>query len=187
MLIGEIIMWKNKKKLLFLIAVSSLLSAQSTINSISDHNKLYNVMTEDLTYQKNYEIIEKILTAKNKELKDLYKQSDYIVKPEYLEWQVFFTGFYENTHRGGNSNQKNFHVSYLSEYSLEIPEAKREIISSIQKSLKNASVVYKSSIIVNENTPAEINLNPLQSVDFPEINIGNFEPVIIYLFTPKIP
>ena len=187
MLIGEIIMWKNKKKLLFLIAVSSLLSAQSTINSISDHNKLYNVMTEDLTYQKNYEIIEKILTAKNKELKDLYKQSDYIVKPEYLEWQVFFTGFYENTHRGGNSTQKDFHVSYLSEYSLEIPEAKREIISSIQKSLKNASVVYKSSIIVNENTPTSINLSPLQSIAFPEINIGNFEPVIINLFTPKMP
>ena len=98
MMTGEIIMWKNKKKLLLLIAVSSLLSAQSSINTISDHNRLYNVMTEDLTYQKNYEIIEKILTAKNKELKDLYKQSDYIVKPEYLEWQIFFTGFYENTH-----------------------------------------------------------------------------------------
>ena len=38
---------------------------------------------------KNYKLIEDVLNKRNQELKDLYMQSDYIIKPEYLEWQVF--------------------------------------------------------------------------------------------------
>ena len=52
---------------------------------------------------KNYEVLEKILEKRNKELKDLYLQSDYIVKPEYLEWQIFFSGFYAHRESGDNT------------------------------------------------------------------------------------
>ncbi|MCP1222942.1 autotransporter domain-containing protein [Sebaldella sp. S0638] len=51
----------------------------------------------------NYKQIEKILNKKNKELKDLYLQGDYIVKPEYLEWQVFFSAFYAERRKGDNT------------------------------------------------------------------------------------
>ena len=92
-------MWKNKKKLLFLLAFSSLLIAQNSSDTTPGSDQLESAVTKNissgLTNQKNYDIIEKALRTRNKELKDLYKQSDYIVKPEYLEWQVFFTGFYE--------------------------------------------------------------------------------------------
>ena len=49
-----------------------------------------------------YQTIEKILKQKNKELKDLHLQGDYIVKPEYLEWQIFFAGFYNEDARTGS-------------------------------------------------------------------------------------
>ena len=33
----------------------------------------------------------------------MYLQGDYIVKPEYLEWQIFFSGFYNEKNRGDNT------------------------------------------------------------------------------------
>ena len=90
-------MWKNKKKFLFLLAFSSLLLAQNSPDTMPSTDKLQSSITENIssniTNKKNYDIIEKALRSRNKELKDLYAQSDYIVKPEYLEWQVFFSGF----------------------------------------------------------------------------------------------
>ena len=184
-------MWKNKKKLLFLLAFSSLLMAQNSPDTPANIDKLQITMTENIgsnsSNKKNYDIIEKILRTKNKELKDLYEQSDYIVKPEYLEWQVFFTGFYEKAHRGGNSTKKNYHPDTpVNPPQLE-PEPRREIVSGIQKSFKNASIVYKSSVSTTENTPYTVYLEPLNKVSFPEISVGNFTPVSVNLATPRIP
>ncbi len=85
-------MRKNKKIILFMLALGSLLLAQTDTDNIpaTDYDKLQDSMTENInsgvSNNKNENLIEKILRARNKELKDLYKQGDYIVKPEYLEW-----------------------------------------------------------------------------------------------------
>ena len=93
-------MFKNKKLLMFL-ALNSLVGATATAGSSNEFNKyenMYKRMTKNLdkntSNNKNYKVLEKVLNQRNKELKDLYLQSDYIVKPEYLEWQIFFSGFY---------------------------------------------------------------------------------------------
>ena len=102
-------MKKNKKLLITLLALNGILSAYPAGNRLSDsvkYEKLYNTMTKNLnqgkTNESSYKLIEKVLKKKNKELKDLYSQGDYIVKPEYLEWQIFFTGFYNEDARVGS-------------------------------------------------------------------------------------
>ena len=184
-------MWKNKKKLLFLLAFSSLLAAQNSPETIPDSNKSESAITENispnLSNQKNYDFIAKALNTRNKELNDLYVQQDYAVKPEYLEWQVFFTAFYEKAHRGGNSNDKPLNFVSPVKASIEAATPKQEIVTSIEKSLKSAFVAYKNASDVVENTPYTITLDPLQSVSFPEINIGNFIPVTVNLAAPEIP
>lgn len=37
----------------------------------------------------------------------MYIQSDYIIKPEYLEWQVFFSGSYEEYGKGVDNSSDN--------------------------------------------------------------------------------
>ncbi|WP_435307765.1 autotransporter domain-containing protein [Sebaldella termitidis] len=101
---------KRNKKLLTVLALNSLAvaagSAQSGVNQVK-YDQLYNKMIKNAETGKsnksNYELLENILNKKNKELKDLYLQGDYVVKPEYLEWQVFFSGFYSEKERGDNT------------------------------------------------------------------------------------
>ncbi|MCP1223185.1 hypothetical protein [Sebaldella sp. S0638] len=102
-------MKKNKKLLITLLALNGILSAYPAGNQLPDsvkYEKLYNTMTKNMNQGKSnessYKLIEKILKKKNKELKDLYSQGDYVVKPEYLEWQIFFTGFYNEDARVGS-------------------------------------------------------------------------------------
>ena len=105
---------KRNKKLLTVLALNSLAvaagSAQSGVNQVK-YDQLYNKMIKNAETGKsnksNYELLENILNKKNKELKDLYLQGDYIVKPEYLEWQVFFTGFYEEYNEGVDNSKEN--------------------------------------------------------------------------------
>ena len=94
-------MKRNKKLLVSFLAVNSILSAYTAgaETAVSPkYERMYNSTVKNIekgsSNQKTYQIIERILNQKNKELKDLYLQSDYIVKLEYLEWQVFFTGFF---------------------------------------------------------------------------------------------
>ncbi|ACZ09270.1 Uncharacterised protein [Sebaldella termitidis] len=104
-------MLKNKKRVLFLLAANSILSAGAYSESISDakYEKLYNNMVKNIqtgkSNESNNKLIESILKKRNKELKDLYAQSDYIVKPEYLEWQIFASGFYAEKDRGYDSDK----------------------------------------------------------------------------------
>ena len=103
-------MLKNKKRVLFLLAANSVLSAGAYSESISDakYEKLYDNMVKNIqtgkSNESNNKLIESILKKRNKELKDLYAQSDYIVKPEYLEWQIFASGFYAERDRGDNTS-----------------------------------------------------------------------------------
>ncbi len=104
-------MLKNKKMMLFLLAANSIFSANAYSDNLSDvkYEKLYNNMVKNIQTRKsnesNNKLIESILKKRNKELKDLYKQSDYIVKPEYLEWQIFTSGFYIEKDRGYDSDK----------------------------------------------------------------------------------
>ncbi|MCP1225894.1 autotransporter domain-containing protein [Sebaldella sp. S0638] len=113
-------MLKDKKMMFFLLAANSILSASAYGENFSDakYEKLYDNMVKNIQTGKsndsNNKVIESILKKRNKELKDLYKQNDYIVKPEYLEWQIFASGFYAERDRGydsdkygDGSNQKN--------------------------------------------------------------------------------
>ncbi|MCP1224737.1 autotransporter domain-containing protein [Sebaldella sp. S0638] len=100
-------MLRNKKVCMFLALGSIANIYAENNNSISKgkYDRIYNNMTKNIgnkSSDENYKLLEKILNKRNKELKDLYMQSDYIVKPEYLEWQIYFSGFYNNNHRGGS-------------------------------------------------------------------------------------
>ena len=86
---------KTSKKMLALLALNTL-AAVSGKAAETKTDRLYKNITKNIQTGKsnsaNYKLIESILKEKNKELKDLYLQSDYIIKPEYLEWQVFMSG-----------------------------------------------------------------------------------------------
>ena len=99
---------KNKKILMFLLSLNVLIgnyvSAASTMKNNYDkpHGNTVKNIDAGKTNVGNYKLIEQVLNKRNKELKDLYAQSDYVEKPGYLEWQVFFSAFYDHK-RGGNN------------------------------------------------------------------------------------
>ncbi|MCP1223464.1 hypothetical protein [Sebaldella sp. S0638] len=96
---------KVNKKLFALFALNAMAALPGEASERKTE-KLYNGIVKNFQAGKsnrdNYKLIEKILKQRNKELKDLYLQGDYVVKPEYLEWQIFFSGFYNNIDRGGS-------------------------------------------------------------------------------------
>ena len=101
-------MKKYRSALICLLAFNAVTFAYSASNVNSDvSGNLYNQMMKNIETGKsndsNYKQIEKILNKKNREIKDLYLQGDYIVKPEYLEWQIFFSGFYAERRKGDNT------------------------------------------------------------------------------------
>ena len=76
--------------LCFIILISTYAQDKSEIKSINN----------------DYKKIEKSLKNKIQDLNSLYRQGDYIVKPEYLEWQVYFSMLYNNYKIGNNSDDK---------------------------------------------------------------------------------
>ena len=92
-------MRKNKKLLVGFLAVNSILNANTNNNiNMIKNDKLFDKMVKNIESGKsndeNYKLIEKVLNKRNAELKDLYLQNDYVIKPEFLEWQWFATAFY---------------------------------------------------------------------------------------------
>ena len=94
-------MKRNKKLLVSFLALNAILTSYAQAETVQSarYERMYNSIVKNMEKgspnEQTYQTIQRILNQKNKELKDLYLQGDYIVKPEYLEWQVFFTGFYE--------------------------------------------------------------------------------------------
>ena len=147
----------NKRMCMFLAlgSIASIYADNNNNISKSKYERLYNNITKNIgskTSDDNYRLLEKILNKRNKELKDLYMQSDYIVKPEYLEWQLFFSGFYNNNHRGGS----------------------KDTVTDIEKGTAK-SVDLGMYIPVKGITKEDVNLN-ISSVDTPTISI-NMSPV----------
>ena len=91
------------------LAVNAIISSYTGAAGAASikYDKMYENMAKNIekgkSNEENYKLIERVLNQRNKELKDLYAQSDYIVKPEYLEWQIFFSGFYDERSRGDNT------------------------------------------------------------------------------------
>ncbi len=106
-------MKKNKKLLISFLALNAILTSYAKAETVqaTRYERMYNSIVKNMekgnTNEKTYQTIERILKQKNKELKDLYIQGDYIVKPEYLEWQVFFTGFYDEYSEGQDNTREN--------------------------------------------------------------------------------
>ena len=179
---------KNKNFLMFFLAVNAFAVSQGTadgINRSEKYEKLYDGMIQNIeagkSNVKNYEVLEKILEKRNKELKDLYLQSDYIVKPEYLEWQIFFSGFYAHRESGDNTLANGTYHSDPSnvngKFYTALGEAKQVDLGLYipERTIKRSPVELK---LVN---PPEINLSSLDvnpevnpSVN-PNVNSGSYE------------
>ena len=106
-------MKRNKKLLVSFLALNAILTSYAQAETVQSarYERMYNSIVKNIekgsSNEQTYQTIQRILNQKNKELKDLYLQGDYIVKPEYLEWQVFFTGFYEEYNEGVDNSKEN--------------------------------------------------------------------------------
>ncbi|WP_253349424.1 autotransporter domain-containing protein [Sebaldella sp. S0638] len=143
---------KDKKMLFFLaLNAASTLFADTNKMETAKNGRLYQNMLKNINVnksnEKNYKLIERILEQKNKELKNLYSQGDYIVKPEYLEWQIFFSGFYNEKQRGDNTMENALYYSNP-KTSGDSNKINREIYESIIKSGISDDILYS---ILNGN------------------------------------
>ena len=183
---------KNKKLLMFFLAINSLTTTYAaTSTAVQKYDKLYDNMEKNLKTgkkkKKNYQIIEEVLKKRNRELKDLYEQANYIVKPEYLEWQIFFSGQYNHIEGGDNTRENGeYHSdpnhnemgvlgkSYQAmQVSKEVDLGIRIPIKDVNKEALNLDLTGPeiNPPNISVNTPAEP--NPLAPA---EINIIPFEP-----------
>ncbi len=143
----------KNKKLLTALALNSLAiavgSAQTKIGQIK-YEQLYNKMMKNTENGKsnksNYELLENILNKRNKELKDLYLQGDYIVKPEYLEWQIFFSGFYSEKSTG------------------EYKDTRKNIITD-NETLARIAKQYKFGVTIPMKTVTDLNISSNLKID----------------------
>ena len=207
-------MGRNKKMLLSFLALNTALSgyavsAGKTVALNSD--RLYNNMIKNLeqgkTNEGNYKLIEKVLNQRNKELKDLYLQSDYIVKPEYLEWQIFASAFYEEHGKGVDNTKEN--AKYRSQVSgyyddngnfvttsgsingmdgkpYQPPQQPKNINLGVSIPMKGMT---REPLNLNITPASEININPAgynftipSGATIPQVNPIEFQPI-----SPSIP
>ena len=175
---------KDKRMLFFLAlnAVSTLFADASKVETVKN-NRLYQNMLKNINVnksnEKNYKTIERILEQKNKELKNLYSQSDFIVKPEYLEWQIFFSGYYSDKKRGDNTMENALYYSNP-KTTANSNKINREIYESIVKSGISDDILYS---ILNGNKDLYSNLTSDQKLLVDKLfaggqyaSSGNFKP-----------
>ena len=185
-------MKKNKKLILSFLALNAVLpiSASGAESSASlKYDRLYNSVIKNLeagkSNEKNYKLIEKVLSQRNKELKDLYLQSDYIVKPEYLEWQIFFSGFYEEHNEGRDNTGENAEYYskvngyYETDGSYTVTSANRASTSGkpYQPLQKPKEIDLGVNVPISGITrpPLELNISPNSGSNV----TGNYGPVTI--------
>lgn len=128
-------MKRNKKLLISFLALHAIVASYGEA-ATAKYERMYSSIIKNIEQGKsnenNYRIIEQVLKKRNNELKDLYLQSDYIVKPEYLEWQVFFTGLYTEKTRGDNTLENARYYSVSQTYSGKKLITRMHIINYIQ-------------------------------------------------------
>ena len=173
-------MKKNKKLLVPLLALNAILPAYAQGAAVSEsvkYDNMYNKMVKNLeqgkSNQKNYQIIEQILKKRNKELKDLYMQGDYVVKPEYLEWQIFASGFYTEKDRG---DRDEYNLSYDSEGNL-ISNSDENSSEQKIKDLRTKKYIQIGATIPIK-TVADFTINPNVNLTIKDIDPINIQPPI---------
>ncbi len=158
---------KVNKKIFALLALNTLAAVPGEA-AVNKTDKLYNNIMKNINADKsnndNYKLIENILKQKNKELKDLYLQGDYIIKPEYLEWQIFFTGFYNHSNRGGD---KDVYISSAAENNGKVVDL------GVIIPVKGRKVSENNLKIISPAEP-DININQ-GNITAPQINGTDFD------------
>ncbi|WP_435309080.1 autotransporter domain-containing protein [Sebaldella termitidis] len=120
-------------------------------------------------YENRYKLVEQLLKEKQKELEDLYKQGDFIVKPEYLSYQVFFSAFYGNSKSGKSSYGKDYEnpaVPIPVNFGILIPM--KEIKPEIQEVIPNN---YNYAF----TDPESIKIGSLELLTVKTVDIPNFD------------
>ena len=187
-------MKKNKKLLMFLALNSVSASFAATGQLSAKSERIYNSIVKNIksekSNEKNYKLLEKILKDKNKELESLYLQNDYIVKPEYLEWQIFFSGFYNEKNKGGQPYNKPYRDNQkvkVIDLGVTIPIKGKNI--NVLDIDVNPSV-FKPLIPQIENTAAlnflNIPLLDLQKISYQSPNVNIKSPSSIDIRTPSL-
>ncbi len=209
-------MRRSKKLLLSFLALNAALPgyAAGIGQTLSLNNdRLYNNMIKNLEQGKsnegNYKLIEKVLNQRNKELKDLYLQSDYIVKPEYLEWQIFASAFYEEYGKGVDNTKENakYHSKVSGYYDengnfvttsgsingidgkpYQPPQQPKNINLGVSIPMKGMT---REPLNLNITPASEININPggynftiPSGATIPQISIIEFQPIAPNLTAP---
>ena len=200
-------MKKNKKLLMSFLAVNAIISSYTGAAPAASikYDKMFDTMAKNIekgkSNEENYKLIEKVLNKRNKELKDLYAQSDYIVKPEYLEWQIFFSGFYDERSRGDNTfesaeyhsdpayNQQGYYDAngnyVVTDQGQGKPYAKpqepKEInlgvsipVKGMTREILNLSVTPAQEINIS---PRTLNVTPPSGITVPSVSPVSFQPV----------
>ncbi|MCP1224249.1 transporter [Sebaldella sp. S0638] len=207
-------MKKNRKLLwLFLVfnAIAKFGSAGSDNLMSGKYERIYNSIVKNTktekSNKKNYQIIEDVLKQKNKELKDLYIQGDYIIKPEYLEWQVFLSGFYEEHGKGVDNSSANarYHSKISGYYDADgnfmatsggVNGLAGKPYNPLQK-VKNIDFgvsiplkgMTREALNLNLSPVAEISVNPAVLTVTPPTGVAvpQIDPVIFQPVSPSIP
>ena len=140
-------MKKNEKLLLSFLALNAAVSMNASAAEDqlgAKYDRLYENMIKNIrsgkSNDKNYQLLEKTLNQRNKELKDLYLQSDFVVKPEYLEWQIFFSGFYTEQNRGDNTLENAEYYSKPKTHSNVIKQ-NQEAYDRMEAELRNTGLL----------------------------------------------
>ena len=169
---------RKNKKLLTALALNSLamtVGNAGTKTTQIKYEQLYNKIIKNAENGKsnlsNYDLLENILNKRNKELKDLYLQGDYIVKPEYMEWQIFFTGFYDSSSSGNNNKfydqaaVNDLRVRREFKFGAAIP--KKEV-KETELDI-NVSIPQKEISLLNLSVPA-LNIEKIKTFEFLNIS-----------------
>ncbi|MCP1225151.1 autotransporter domain-containing protein [Sebaldella sp. S0638] len=212
-------MKRNKKLLVSFAALNAMIPAYvaGQTTSVVKYDRLYNSMINNIktgkSNDKAYQLLERTLNQKNKELEDLYFQGDYIVKPEYLEWQIFFSGFYHES-EGNDNTSENARYHSKVEYGTSgyYNENGEYIITGTNKSVTGKPYqplqtakeidlgvsipmkgITRDPSLLNPVPPVEINVNPgtlnvtpPSAANIPTVNTLVFQPMTPTVESPSL-
>ncbi len=164
-------MKKFKSLIFLLLAINVFALADNDVNS-KKLEKIFNNIAENKNTDKNFRIVNDLLAKRNKELKDLRLQSDYIITPEYNEWQIFFSGFYNHSNR----NSKNSSVPYVLNEENTIKSinlGKTITVRSVNDVSLNPEINIQSKVIAEAPHIVIPNINlPNLNVTAPTLNVN---------------
>ena len=181
-------MKRNKKALLYFLVANAIISSNAKAEEkiSSKHDRLYDSMAKNIETGKsngeNYKLIERLFNKRKKDLKDLSKQNDYIVKPDNLEWQIFFSGFYSEKKRGDNTKENaEFHSDPNYGPKNGVP-GKPYAQEPEVKEMKPSGEEPRVSVQLREMEKDPTNLNR----NISEVQMAEVQPIAMNVTTPGV-